>query len=307
VRDKKPKETMESKIETNERIAVLKTYKLYINGQFPRTESGRYNTIFDKNGKPSANACLASRKDFRNAVVAARAACKGWPSRSAFNRSQILYRIAEMMESRKWQLIEEENAAGFDGEKEVLAAIDTMVYYAGCCDKYQQIFSTVNPVASSHFNFSVPEPMGVVAAIAPPTMGILAFVSLIAPIIAGGNTCVALANENQPLSAITFGEILHSSDLPNGVVNILSAKIAELLPTIASYMDVNAVVYAGDDNNYLALLKEKGADNMKRIIHYDTQTILKNTAGNPYCIMDTVEIKTTWHPIENIASAGAGY
>lgn len=184
------------------RLEVLKTYKIYIAGQFPRTESGRYYSPLNKAGKKLANVCLCSRKDFRDAVVAARGAFSGWSNRAAFNRSQILYRMAEMLEGRKAQFIEElmmQGASKPAAEKEVNLATDRLIYYAGWCDKFQQLFSAVNPVATPHFNFSVPEPTGVVSIIAPQGDSLLGLVSVIAPVIAGGNTCVVLASETKPL------------------------------------------------------------------------------------------------------------
>lgn len=293
-----------------ERIDVLKTYKLYIGGQFPRTESGRYYAVKNANGKLIANMCLASRKDFRDAVVAARSAFSGWSGKSAFNRSQILYRIAEMMESRRTQLIDELLLLGYksvDANNEVSAAIDRMVYYAGWCDKYQQVFSSVNPVASPHFNFSVPEPTGVVAIVASQQSALIGLVSAIAPVIAGGNTCVVLAAEQLPLSAISFAEIIHSSDVPAGVVNILTGKVSELLKYFADHMDVNAIVTYQLTNQEMQLVKEKSALNVKRVVEYNTMNWLEDTAQSPYFITDVQEIKTTWHPIETVAAGKSGY
>ena len=294
----------------NKRVEVLKTYKLYIGGQFPRTESGRYYIARNIKGEQLANVCLSSRKDFRDAVVAARAAAKGWAARAAFNRGQILYRIAEMLEGRKAQFVEEliqQDASKSQAQKEVNLAIDRLVYYAGWCDKYQQLFSAVNPVASSHFNFSVPEPMGVVAIIAPQQDALLGLVSVIAPVIAGGNTCVVLAAENLPLCAVTFAEVLHSSDLPGGVVNILTGKPSELISWFADHMDVNATIYAENDSTLQKMMQEKAALNLKRIVFYDKINWTGEKGQSPYFIMDTQEIKTTWHPVENIAGAGSGY
>src|ERR1044071_8811154 len=195
------------------RLEVLKTYKIYIGGQFPRTESGRYYITTNNKGEQLANVCLSSRKDFRDAEVAARNAFKGWSARAAFNRGQILYRIAEMLEGRKAQFIEElvkQDASKAQAQKEVSVSVDRLIWYAGWCDKYQQIFGTVNPVASSHFNFSVPEPTGVVAAIAPQDTSLLGLVSVIAPVIAGGNTSIVLASESRPLCAVSFAEVINS-------------------------------------------------------------------------------------------------
>ncbi|CAN5898364.1 aldehyde dehydrogenase family protein [soil metagenome] len=292
-----------------QRIEILKTYKLYIGGQFPRTESGRYYPLLDKKKNVIADICLGSRKDFRNAVVAARGAFNSWNGRSAFNRSQILYRIAEMLETRKSQFIEEmlwQGSTKANAEKEVLAAVDRLVYYAGWCDKFQQIFSSVNPVASSHFNFSVPEPTGVVAIVAPQDSSLIGLVSIIAPVIAGGNVCVALASEKLPLCSITFAEVLATSDLPAGVVNILTGKTSELISHMSSHMDVNAVVYAGKNQAEIKLIKENATLNVKRVFVYK-QDWNKEQAQSPYFIFDTQEIKTTWHPIESIGVGGAKY
>ncbi len=298
------------KINNTERLSILKTYKLYIGGQFPRTESGRYYVAKNAKGIQLANMCLASRKDFRDAMVVARSAFKGWSARAAFNRGQILYRIAEMLEGRKAQFIEEliqQDATKVQAEKEVDTAIDRLVYYSGWCDKYQQLFGTVNPVASSHFNFSVPEPQGVIAIIADQQTSLLGLVSAIAPVIAGGNTCVVLASETKPLCAITFAEVINSSDVPGGVVNILTGKISELAAQFASHMDVNAVMYCGNDAAIQKELQEKGVANVKRIIVHKDVNWFSEKAQSPYYIMDVQEIKTTWHPIENIGAGGGGY
>jgi acyl-CoA reductase-like NAD-dependent aldehyde dehydrogenase len=264
----------------------------------------------NKAGKKLANVCLCSRKDFRDAVVAARGAVGGWSTRAAFNRSQILYRMAEMLEGRKAQFIEElvlQDATKAAAEKEVDLAIDRLIYYAGWCDKFQQLFSAVNPVASSHFNFSVPEPTGVVSIIAPQGDSLLGLVSVIAPVIAGGNTCVVLASESKPLCAVTFAEVLNSSDLPGGVVNILTGKPAELATWFTDHMDVNATIYCENNTDIKKMMREKSAVNLKRVFFYDKLNWYSEKGQSPYFIMDTQEIKTTWHPVENIAGAGGGY
>ena len=292
------------------RLEVLKTYKIYVGGKFPRTESGRYYIAENGKGEKLANACLSSRKDFREAVVAARSAFGDWGSRSALNRGQILYRIAEMLEGRKAQFIDElikQDGTREQAEKEVDLSIDRLIYYAGWCDKFQQLYSTVNPVASSHFNFSVPEPTGVVSIIASQNDSLLGFISVMAPVIAGGNTCVVLASFPKPLCAVTFAEVLNSSDVPGGVVNILTGKISELAPYFADHMDVNAVVFCEDDSAMRKMIQEKGSLNMKRVIFYDRINWLTKDGQSPYFIMDTQEIKTTWHPIENIGGPKAGY
>lgn len=291
------------------RLEVLKTYKIFIGGAFPRTESARYYSPLNKKGEPLANVCLSSRKDFRNAVVAARKAQGSWSERAAFNRGQILYRIAEMMEGRKQQFVEElilQGSTKVAAEKEVELAIDRCVYYAGWCDKYNQVFSAVNPVASSHFNFSTNEPMGVVAIIAPQKNALIGLVSAILPVITGGNTCVVLASENLPLSAVTFAEVLATSDVPGGVVNILTGSEKELIDQFHTHMDVNAVLYAGG-NKENALKLEAGADvNVKRIRIYESD-FSQESDENPYYITDFQELKTTWHPIENVGGATSTY
>lgn len=291
------------------RLEILKTYKIFIGGQFPRTESGRYYAPLDKKNQPLANMCLSSRKDFRNAVVAARKAFGSWSEKTAFNRGQILYRIAEMLEGRKAQFVDElikQGSSAAKANQEVEFAIDRCVYYAGWCDKYQQVFSSVNPVASSHFNFSALEPMGVVGIIAPQTNGLIGLVSTILPAIAGGNACVVLASENLPLCAITFAEVLATSDLTGGVVNILTGTEKELVDQFHSHMDVNAVVYAGG-NKANAQAIEAGADcNVKRVFIYDND-FTKADDENPYYITDLQELKTTWHPIENVGGATSSY
>lgn len=291
------------------RLEILKTYKIYIGGQFPRTESGRYYSPADKKGKPLGNICLSSRKDIRNAVVAARKAFGGWSERTAFNRGQILYRIAEMLEGRREQFISEllvQGSSKVAAEKEVTRAIDRIVYYAGWCDKYQQILSSVNPVASSHFNFSVVEPTGVVGIVAPQESALIGLVSLIMPVICGGNTCVVVASENLPLCAITFAEVLNSSDLPGGVVNILTGTNLELNSVLATHMDVNAVVYGGNDTEALKSIQESSVLNVKRIIP-QRKDWMESNSQDLYLISDTQEVKTTWHPIENIGGASSSY
>ncbi|OQY96556.1 MAG: aldehyde dehydrogenase [Sphingobacteriales bacterium UTBCD1] len=292
------------------RLEVLKTYKIYIGGQFPRTESGRYYVAVNAAGKQLANVCLSSRKDFRDAVVSARNAFAGWSERAAFNRGQILYRMAEMLEGRKIQFTDElmqQDVPKAKAEKEVNLAIDRLIYYAGWCDKYQQVFSAVNPVATSHFNFSVPEPTGVVSIIAPQEDGLLGLISVVAPVIAGGNTCIVLASGSKPLCAVTFAEVINSSDVPGGVVNILTGKVSELSSWFVSHMDVNATIYCEKDSTVQKMMQDKAALNVKRVIFYDKINWNTDEGQSPYLIMDTQEIKTTWHPIEHIAGSGGGY
>ena len=280
------------------RVPVAKTYKIYIDGKFPRTESGRYFPLTDANDIVIANICRGSRKDFRNSVVAARKAFPGWSAVSAYLRGQILYRIAEMLEGRQEQFVAELTSQGSSkraAQKEVLASIDRLIYYAGWSDKYQQIFSAVNPVSSSHFNFSVLEPTGVVSIIAPDDSGLLGLVSNIAPAIVGGNTCVVLASEQMPLCAVSFAEVLQVSDVPAGVVNILTGFRDELTDQFATHMDVNAIIVT--DADVCKDVQVSAADNIKRVIARADTRWLSDAAQNPYLIQDTQEVKTTWHPI----------
>jgi len=283
------------------RLNVNKTYKIFIGGKFPRTESGRYYSLKDKKDNFLANMCLSSRKDFRNAVVAARKAFEPWSAATALNRGQILYRLAEMLEGRKDQFTAEIHAMGSSearARKEVEASIDRLVYYAGWSDKYQQIFSAVNPVATPHFNFSAPEPTGVVSIIAPEEHGLLGLISALAPVIVGGNTAVLLASESQPLSSISFAEIVHTSDVPAGVVNILTGSKTELLDHMASHMDVNAIIYCGNEDKEIQMIGELASENMKRTVFYRKTDWFTETAQSPYFINKTQEIKTTWHPVK---------
>ena len=298
------------KSDEGSRLKVLKTYKIYVGGKFPRTESGRYYVATNAKGDNLANVCLSSRKDFRDAVIAARTAQLEWGAKAANNRGQILYRIAEMLEGRRVQFVDElmqQDATKEAADNEVNLSIDRLIYYAGWCDKFQQIYSSVNPVASSHFNFSVPEPTGIVSVIAPQNHALLGLVSVIAPIIAGGNTCVVLGSFDKPLTAVTFAEVLSNSDVPGGVVNILTGKVNELVSYFSDHMDVNAIVYCENDVETKKLIQEKASMNLKRVVVYENKNWLTNDGQSPYFIMDTQEIKTTWHPIENIGGAKAGY
>lgn len=281
---------------TKKRLAVNKTYKLYLGGKFPRTESGRYYELKGRKDALLANVSRASRKDFRNAVVAARKAWSGWAAATAYLRGQILYRVAEMLEGRREQFEEELRAQGSTptaAKKEVTGAIDLFVHYAGWSDKYQALFSSVNPVATPHFNFSMPEPTGVVAAVAPEGSGLLGLCSVVAPILVGGNTSVILASHARPLCAITLAEVLNSSDVPAGVVNILTGLREELLPHLASHMDVNALLLCSDEASEAKLAQEEAVENVKRVtLHRD-----RPLEESPYHILDFQEIKTTWHPV----------
>ena len=276
-------------------LAIKKTYKLYIGGKFPRTESGRILEVRDKNGELLANASLASRKDFRNSVVAARVAFAGWAKSTAYLKGQILYRIAEVLEGRKAQFIEELTAAGMttaEAQADVAEALDLLVYYAGWSDKYQAVFSSVNPVASAHFNFSVPEPSGVVAIAAPSNGSLASLVSALAPVLVGGNVIVLLSSHHV-MTAISFAEVLATSDVPGGVVNILTGSRAELVPELAKHMDVNSLLLCSDDVEERKSTELLAAENLKRVV-LEADSTLK---GSPYHITDFQEIKTTWHPI----------
>jgi acyl-CoA reductase-like NAD-dependent aldehyde dehydrogenase len=275
------------------RIDVKKTYKLYINGAFPRTESGRTYEVKSAKGVFIANPCLASRKDLRDAVVAARAAHIGWNKATAYNRGQILYRIAEMLEGRKAQFVEEivvsTGTTKVKAEKEVIESVDRLVWYAGWTDKIASLAGSTNPVAGPYYNFTIPESMGVVAAIAPESPSLLGLIDAIAPIIASGNTVIVLASTKFPLSAMTFAEVLATSDLPAGVVNILTGKKEEIAPWMASHMDIDAMDISGVSAKISHELKVAGAENLKRIHSFK--------GSDPARITTFMEAKTVWHPI----------
>jgi acyl-CoA reductase-like NAD-dependent aldehyde dehydrogenase len=285
------------------RLQVQKTYKLYIGGKFVRSESGRVAGARGADDAIVANYSRASRKDFRDAVVAARSAFGGWAKQSAYLRGQVLYRAAEMLEMRQAELAAE--VARTDGnrrgqaDQETALAIDRLVHYAGWTDKFSQLFSTVNPVASSHFNFTTPEATGVVVVICPDEPSLVAMVSLVAPVILSGNTAVVLASTTKPLPALTFSEIIATSDLPGGVVNVLAGERAELAQHIASHMDVNAIVDASGEELVGRQLQRGGGFNVKRYVRRELGPAdwRGERAENPYWILDTVEMKTAWHPI----------
>lgn len=282
-----------------DRIEVLKTYKTYVGGKFSRSESGRTYRVSDNSGTIIANACRCTRKDVREAMVAARNAFTGWKNRSAYNRGQIIYRIAEMLEGRKPQFIAELERSGLKAKKaqsEVESAVDRLIYYAGWADKYQQVFSTVNPVASGHFNFSKTEPVGVVGIVAPEDSPLTGLVSVIAPVITGGNSCLLLGSVSNPLPALSFAEVLHSSDVPDGVVNILSGYREELIPPLTSHMDLNAVWNTENNTNIRKQIDEDAALNIKRVTHNVISNWNDQEHENPYFILDFQELKTTWHP-----------
>jgi acyl-CoA reductase-like NAD-dependent aldehyde dehydrogenase len=287
----------------NTRLDVKKTYKLYIGGKFPRSESGRYLPAKSPAGAHLDNYAHASRKDFRDAVVAARTAVDGWGKATAYNRGQILYRAAEMLQNRAGELVAEiarsTGVSAAKAKREVTLAIDRLVHYAGWTDKYQQVFGSVNPVASSHFDFTTPEPTGVVVVLAPDEPSLLALVSLVAPVILSGNTAIVIASEKFPLPAATFAEILATSDLPGGVVNILTGKRAELVSHIASHMDVNAIVDGAGNAELSAKLQAGTAINLKRYAKHALASAdwFTSKVEDPYWILNTVEFKTAWHPI----------
>jgi len=288
---------------TDSRLQVEKTYKLFIGGKFVRGESGRILPAQSQDRKHLANYCRASRKDFRDAVLAARNAFGGWSKNSAYLRGQILYRAAEMLERRALEL-QEEVARSSGGRPaaaraEVAQSIDRLVHYAGWTDKFGPVFSAVNPVASSHFNFTMPEPTGVVIIVCPDEPPLLSLVSLLAAVILTGNTAVVLASMKHPLVALTFSEIIATSDIPGGVVNMLAGDRAELAPHFASHMDVNAIVDCSGDEKIGRELQRGGSFNVKRYVQRDVAPGAWRTreAENPYWILDTVEMKTAWHPI----------
>jgi acyl-CoA reductase-like NAD-dependent aldehyde dehydrogenase len=284
------------------RIAVRKTYKLYIGGAFPRSESGRSFEIRGHGGAFLANAALASRKDARDAVVAARKAFPGWSGATAYNRGQVLYRVAEVLEGRRAQFADEVRlATGMSlraAHAEVDAAVDRWVWYAGWSDKIAQVRGGANPVAGPYFNFSLPEPVGVVAVLAPQDSALLGLVSVLAPAIVSGNTAVVVASERYPLPAVTLAEVLATSDVPGGVVNLLTGRVAEVAPWLASHMDVNAIDLAGALGAPGALaddLAVAAAENLKRVVRLPSGDW---TADPPLDRMfATLETKTVWHPL----------
>jgi acyl-CoA reductase-like NAD-dependent aldehyde dehydrogenase len=277
------------------RIDVRKTYKLYIDGEFPRSESGRSYPAIDADGEVLARVALASRKDLREAVRAARTAQGKWAERSGYNRGQILYRIAEMIEDRKATFEEQLTKGGLTAAKsrvEVAASIDRMVWYAGWADKFSQVYGNLNPVAGPFFNISAPEATGVVGVIAPVEPALMGLVSRLAPVIVSGNTAVVIASEAQPLPAISLAEVMESSDVPPGVVNILTGRQSELAPWLADHMDVNAIDMAGAVDDLRLRIEQGAVHNVKRLIGTDG-----NLDGqSPYLIAAFTETKTVWHP-----------
>lgn len=288
---------------STERLDIKKTYKLYVGGKFIRSESGKSLAALSASGDALDNFAWASRKDLRDAVGSARTAQDGWAKSTAYLKGQILYRAAEMLQGRTVEMVHEIsrslNVSHEVSAREVTASIDRLVHYAGWTDKYQQVFGSVNPVASPHFNFTSPEPTGVVVVIAPDEPSLLGLVSVVAPVILSGNAAVVLASERHPLPALTLGEILATSDLPGGVINILAGRRAELAPHFAGHMDINAIVDASGDATLGAQLQAGTAINLKRYAArlLDVEEWFTAKAEDPYWILDTVEMKTAWHPI----------
>ncbi|MEU7691454.1 aldehyde dehydrogenase family protein [Microbispora hainanensis] len=283
------------------RLSVRKTYKLFIGGAFPRSESGRSYVVTSSKGDFLANAARASRKDARDAVGAARKAFPGWSGATAYNRGQILYRIAEMLEGRRAQFVAEITAMGGVGAKQagemVDASVDRLVWYAGWSDKIGAVLGSANPVAGPYFNLSSPEPTGVVAVVAPQEGPLLGLISVIAPVIVTGNTCVVIASERAPLPAITLAEVLATSDLPGGVVNILTGSAAEIAPWLAGHMDVNGIDLTGADPELAVTCEELAAENLKRVLRPPVDRV--DWLADPGIERMTafLETKTVWHPI----------
>ena len=289
------------------RIPVRKTYKLYVGGQFPRSESGRSYIVRTPDGAPLANAVRSSRKDVRDAIRTARGAVAGWSGKTAMNRGQVLYRVAELMEGRRAQFVDEVAAAeGIStaaATAQVDRAIDRWVWYAGWADKISQILGTVNPVSAPYFNFSIPEPTGIVGIVAPESSSLLGLVSRVAPAVVGGNAVVVLASETRPLPAVTLGEVLATSDVPPGVINILTGLRRELVPIVAAHMDVNALDTWGVPRDMRASVETTAIDNVKRLarpprgVDERFDWLDDRRAQRPEWIAAFLEIKTVWHPI----------
>jgi acyl-CoA reductase-like NAD-dependent aldehyde dehydrogenase len=282
------------------RLDVRKTYKLFVGGAFPRSESGRTYVVEDTKGRFAANAALASRKDARDAVVAARKAFPGWSGRTAYNRGQVVYRVAEMLEGRRAQLADEvqrfEGLSSRRADEVVSATVDRLVWYAGWADKVAQLVGSSNPVAGPFFDFTVAEPTGVVAAVAPRESSLLGLVGVVAPVVVTGNTVVVLASQDRPVPAVTFAEVLATSDVPAGVVNVLTGRVAEVAPWLASHMDVNALDLAGVDDPGLATeLEVAAADNLKRVLRPREETW--DDVPDVSRMVWALETKTVWHPI----------
>ncbi|MGN6129110.1 MAG: aldehyde dehydrogenase family protein [Nocardioidaceae bacterium] len=287
----------------SDRLEVRKTYKLYVGGAFPRSESGRSYVVEDAKGRFWANAAAASRKDARDAVQAARKAFSGWSGKTAYNRGQVLYRVAEVLEGRRVQLADEvargEGLAKRQAETAVEAAVDRLVWYAGWADKLAQVVGATNPVAAPYFNFSLPEPTGVVAVLAPQRSSLLGLVSVVAPVIVTGNTCVVAASAARPVPAVTLGEVLATSDVPGGVVNVLTGALSDTAPTLASHMDVNAIDLTGlaGDVETATRLEEAAAENLKRVLRPPAAEPDWTDEPGLERMTRFLETKTVWHPV----------
>jgi acyl-CoA reductase-like NAD-dependent aldehyde dehydrogenase len=288
------------------RIDVRKTYKIYIGGAFPRSESGRSYVVHAADGTPLANAVRGSRKDVRDAVVAARKAFPGWDGRTAMNRGQVLYRVAELMEGRRDQFTDEVAAAeGLTRDQaaeQAARAIDRWVWYAGWADKIAQLLGSVNPVAADYFDFTIPEATGVVGVVAPEGSSLLGLVSRLAPVVVSGNTAVVLASESRPLPAVTLTEVLATSDVPAGVINLISGHRRELVPWLAAHMDVNALDLFGVPADLRASAEEAAVESMKRVGRPPRDAdrfdwLDDDRAQRPEWIAAFMEMKTVWHPI----------
>lgn len=288
-------------------LAVSKTYKLFIGGAFPRSESGRTYQARDRKGNFIANAALASRKDLRDAVVAARKGYATWSKATAYNRGQVIYRIAEMLESRRTEFAElitiSTGAAREDATAEVEAAIDRLVHYAGWTDKLAAVMGSANPVSSPYFSYSAPEPMGVVGVLAPSGSPLLGLISVITPVITGGNACVLIATEEDPCVAITFAEVTATSDVPAGVINILTGRSSELAPHLAAHADVNALDLTGSDPEIRASLEEAAAETVKRVYVPKGEPNFAAPPGTAR-LRAFLEIKTVWHPTGALSLSG---
>ena len=283
----------------SDRISVAKTYKLYIGGAFPRSESGRSYPVNDSRGGFLANAAQGSRKDARDAVAAARKAFPGWSGATAYNRGQVLYRVAELLEGRREQFVAEVSASEGTkrGEAIVDAAIDRWVWYAGWTDKVASVFGASNPVAGPYFSFSVPEPTGVVAVLAPQSSSLLGLVSVVAPVIATGSTCVVVASQDRPLPAITLSEVLATSDVPGGVVNVLTGRTAEIAPWLAAHADVNALDLTGAPDAIKADLERAAAGTVKRLVRAGRGEPDWSREPDVSRMRAVLETKTVWHPM----------
>lgn len=301
--------TRPSLMPARSRLRVNKAYKMYVGGEFVRSESGRYVQVHGVAERADAdpdvvNVPRASRKDVRDAVAVARKAQSGWAARTAFNRGQILYRLAEVMESRRGELVESvlrSGAGTSEGVREVEVAIDRSVYYAGFCDKISALLASHNPVAGPHFGFSIPEPLGVVAVIAPPRPALLGLVSTVLPAVAGGNACIVLASDFDPRTAIVFAECLATSDLPGGVVNVLTGDPKEIAPAMARHRDVDGLDVWMNDADTREIVEREAAGSVKRArthVPLDNETWLDERAGQGIAFLEPhLEVKTIWHPV----------